>query len=157
MSAHHDVGFAPRGSGAPSERQVGAAAVALAVIALFFGYVVNDDEGNDVVGWLVASAIAAAVAAFVFLWLIPRATRDPADTDRPATVGLVVSVLGLLAVVVFWLGLPYVLGAGGALLGRIAQTRAAQPGHGWRARAAVVIGILAVVAGIAIAVLDATT
>jgi hypothetical protein len=156
MSAHRDVGFAPLRPGAPPERQIGVAAVALAVIALFFGYVVNNDENGDVVGWITASAIAAAVAAFVFLWLIPRAKSDPATTNRPATYGLVTSVLAVIAIPVLWLGLPYVLGAGGAVLGRIGQARSTEAGHRRRATAAVIIGILAVVAGIAIATLDAT-
>jgi hypothetical protein len=157
MSAHRDVGFAPLRPGAPPERQIGVAAVAVAVIALFVGYVVDNNESadGDVVGWIIASAIAAAVAAFVFLWLIPRAKSDPANTNRPATYGLVISVLGLVAIVVFWLGLPYVLGAGGAVLGRIGQAWSTEAGHGRRATAAVIIGILAVVAALAITAVDA--
>jgi hypothetical protein len=155
MSAHRDIGMDPVRPEAPTERQVGAAAVTIAVVALFFGYVVNNDPDSDVVGWIIASGIALAAGAVVFLWLIPRAKQDPANANRPAKIGLACSVLGVVAVLAFWIGLPYVLGAAGAVLGRFGQARAAEAGHAPQATAAVIIGVLAVAAAIAVAAVDA--
>jgi len=80
--------------------------------------------------------VLLVVAAVLFLVVVPRASR----ANRPAVVGLVCSILGLLLVVAFWSGLPIVLGTAGALLGRVERTT----GRGL-ALAAVIIGAAAIV------------
>ena len=80
--------------------------------------------------------VLLVVAAALFLFVVPRAARS----NRPAVAGLVCSILGLLLVVAFWSGLPIVLGTAGALLGREARTT-----EGGLARAAVIIGVAAIV------------
>jgi hypothetical protein len=73
------------------------------------------------------------------LRLSPWARRGPGtpQANRPAKVGLACSILGLLTVVAYWSGFPIILGASGPILGRA--------GQGGLARAAYIIGIVAVV------------
>ena len=62
--------------------------------------------------------VLLVVAAALFFFVVPRAARS----NRPAVAGLVCSILGVVLVVAFWSGLPIVLGAAGALLGRMERT-----------------------------------
>jgi hypothetical protein len=93
---------------------------------------------------VITAAIALAVAAALFGWYILRAAR-------PATGGLVTSLLALASVAVFWSGLAFVLGAAGAVLGWIGRARDARPGL---ATAASAIGALAFLLGLAALVID---
>ena len=82
--------------------------------------------------------VLLVIAAALFLVVVPRAARS----NRPAVVGLVCGIIGLLlAGPLFWSGLAIVFGAAAVLLGRIAQ----DPGRGL-ALSAVIIGAVAVVA-----------
>jgi hypothetical protein len=82
--------------------------------------------------------VLLVIAAALFLVVVPRAARS----NRPAVVGLVCGIIGLLlAGPLFWSGLAIVFCAAAVLLGRIAQ----EPGRGL-ALAAVIIGAVAVVA-----------
>ena len=80
--------------------------------------------------------VLLVVATLLFFFVVPRASRS----NRPALMGLICSILGMLLVVAFWSGLPIVLGTAGVLLGRMEGT----PTRGL-ARAAVIIGGAAVV------------
>jgi hypothetical protein len=80
--------------------------------------------------------VLLVVAAALFYFVVPRAARS----NRPAVAGIVCSILGVLLLVAFWSGLPIVLGAAGALLGREARTTG-----GGLALAAVIVGVGAVV------------
>ena len=86
------------------------------------------------------------IAAVVFGLVVPWAEKRSQElrSNRPARAGIVSSVLGILTVVVFWSGLPIILGGAGVALGMAGQERAAQGGRNL-ARAAVIAGIVAVV------------
>ncbi len=60
--------------------------------------------------------------------------------------GLIVGALGLLSIAAYWTGLPYVLGPAAIVLGLLGRTRIDGKGV---ATAAVVLGVLATVGGIA--------
>jgi hypothetical protein len=79
--------------------------------------------------------VLLVVSAALFFFVVPRAARS----NRPAVAGLICSILGVLLVVAFWSGLPIVLGAAGALLGRMERTT-----RRGLAIAAVYIGVAAV-------------
>jgi hypothetical protein len=79
--------------------------------------------------------VLLVVSAALFFFVVPRAARS----NRPAVAGLICSILGVLLVVAFWSGLPIVLGAAGALLGRMERTT-----RRGLAIAAVYIGVVAV-------------
>jgi amino acid transporter len=94
--------------------------------------------------------LALVLGALVFALFVPWARREAATprSNRPAKAGLVLSILGLITVVASWSGLPIIFGTGGALLGHIGRERAEASGQGGVARAALIIGIVAVVLSI---------
>jgi hypothetical protein len=104
------------------------------------------EEGGHSVGeYVIVLAIIAVGALAVFGWAVPRWGGSPA-AGRTA---LVLSVLGLLSIAAFWSGLPPVLAAGGTVLGWAARDRAA-------GRAAIVLGVLVLVADVVVYVTDMT-
>jgi hypothetical protein len=104
-------------------------------------------EAGSVRDYVIVLAIAGVAALVVFGVVVRRGlTRDEAGASS-----LVLSVLGLVAVAVFWSGLSPVLAAGGILLGLA----------GWEAgqrramcRIAVVVGVLALVADVVVVLSD---
>jgi hypothetical protein len=94
--------------------------------------------------------VIAAVTILLFGLLGRWAVRAPAGSGRPATVGLVCSVLGLVGILAFFVSAPIILGGLGATLGYEARKRAAVAGHGRMAFSAMVIGGVAAVIGVVI-------
>jgi hypothetical protein len=138
------------------EKEIGVASVVGAVVALAFANVIGNEPGEEG-DWglfILFSAVAALIAVLVFGRVIPRSRAAPPGVNRPARTGFVVSLLGFLTVAVFWTGLPYVLGAGGALLGRIGEERSPQAGQRGLALAAIVLGVLAIVLAVVVLVTD---
>jgi hypothetical protein len=76
-----------------------------------------------------------------------RAWRNTGGRNRPATVGVVCSLLGLVGVLVFFLSAPILLGGLGTTLGIEGRRRAATEGRGALALAAVVVGLVAFAIG----------
>ncbi|HET7744263.1 MAG TPA: hypothetical protein VFK76_05925 [Gaiellaceae bacterium] len=136
-----ETAVAAAAASAPATSEVrkaagGAAALAflLAVIDAFGG------SNGGIVTVLVVCALVGVALAGVFLWAVPWALT--LDDPGPSVVAVLASVLGLLTVVIFWSGLTPVFAAAGIVLGR-SQTGAWEGRH--YARAAVVVGVLAVV------------
>jgi hypothetical protein len=122
------------------------AAVAIlisAALAAWGSFSGNGDFGDY---WPVL-IITAVLAAIVFGVVVPRALRG---TWPMARTGLILSVLGLLTVAAFWSGAPPIFALPGILLGYVARQR----GESGLATAAVIVGVLAVVADIAIYIGD---
>jgi hypothetical protein len=126
---------------------VGLAAAILTAVALAVANFAGESENGGAGPYAITLVVSLAIAAILFGWAIPR-------TERPGRVGLVVGLLGLLAVAVFWTGLPYVLGPAAVALGL--RGRAQVEGKG-TATAAVVLGALATVGAIAAVVIDQAT
>jgi hypothetical protein len=81
-----------------------AAAVAISLGGLAFAnFFSTEGENGSVSDFLVMAPTAVALAAALFLWVLPR-TRP----DGPARIWF--GVLSLLAFPAFWSGLPMVLG-----------------------------------------------
>ena len=76
-----------------------------------------------------------------------RAWRNTGGHNRPATVGLVCSVLGLAGVLMFFLSAPILLGGLGTTLGIEGRRRAAAEGRGTFALLAVLVGLVAFAIG----------
>jgi hypothetical protein len=87
-------------------------------------------------------AIIAAGALVVFAGVVPR-------VEQTGAVGVALSTAALLAIAVFWSGLPIVLAAGGAALGWTARDR-------FVGRAAIALAALAVLADLVVYVADMT-
>jgi hypothetical protein len=122
------------------------AAVAIAFAAAFGAWGSFGDNGDFGDYWPVL-LIIAVLAAIVFGFAVPRAVRGAWPLART---GLVLSVIGLLTVAAFWSGAPPIFAFPGILLGYFARQR----GESGVATAAIIVGVLAVVADIAIYIAD---
>ena len=78
------------------------------------------------------------------------AWKDTDGRNRPASFGLVCSLLGLLGVLLFFLSAPIILGGLGTTLGLEGRRRSPAEGRGTLAAAAIVVGIVAFAVGASI-------
>ncbi len=125
-------------------------AVALNALGIW-GDGTPNHEDDALVSFVVVCGVIAVASGLVFGLFVPRALKRIAATGQAGVGALVLSVLALLLVVPgYWTGLPPVLAAGGIVVGLAGRT-ATRSGM---AIAAVVIGLLAVVADVAIYALD---
>jgi hypothetical protein len=135
-----------------SRQTLAAATAVLIFVALLFAYVLdatNNEEGDaDVVGWLIVSTVASLIAALLLMRFVPASEADPSGDNKPARRALILGVLSLLAVAVFWTGLPFALGVPALALAATGQARAPQEGHGGQATAAAVLATLAIAVSI---------
>ncbi len=136
---------------------VGTTALASAVIVYgAYGDPNPKSEQQAAVPFLIVAVVL--VAAFVYGWLVPRSSAPEAEMTKPRTgrPALPASVVALLLVpVVFWSGIPIVVGGAGVLLGsQLRRTQhAAVAGP---ARSAVVVGALAIASDVVMIVLSNT-
>ena len=100
-----------------------------------------DSEARVLFPVVVALPLVLAATLGLWAWRGPR--------NRPAIVGLVLSIGALFGVVAFFVSAPIVLGGVAATLGVEGRRRAAA-GRGRMATIAVVIGILACLGGTAL-------
>jgi hypothetical protein len=137
----------------------GAAATALA--AVFFPHleaVKNEDRPlwelwpHDREGLILVPLIILVTLA-LFALLGGWAWSESGTRNRPAKVGLVCGILGLVGVLAFFLSAPIILGGLALTLGVEGRRRAGTEGRGTRALAAIVLGAVAVVVGAGIWVL----
>ena len=106
-------------------------------------------EGSDQGAreFLVIAAIVVAVAALMFVFVVPRALRS----GRTANLGLGLAIASLPFVHVFWSGIGPLLAVSGILLGLAARRTADGGGKG---AVAVGLGALALLGYVAIYVSD---
>jgi hypothetical protein len=123
-----------------------AATAALLVVALAFGYWLNvGDDDKEVGAWIIVSLIGCLIIAALFLRFVP-ATESEMDGNAPARRGLVLGLVSVITLVVFWTGLPIILGAPAIVLGAEGRTRGGVHGQESEATAAVVLGGFALLA-----------
>ncbi len=123
---------------------IGVAAAAFAAVALAAANFSGTEENGGGLEYAITLGASLLVALALFGWGIPRA-------ERPARSGLIVGLVAVLSLAAFWSGLPYVLGPAAVVLGLRGRTRS---DGGMQATAAIVLGALAVIGGIAAVVLD---
>lgn len=95
-------------------------AAALAVGAMAVDHLMGDDPPvlEDPVAFVIASLVSVATAYLVFGRLVPRTKASPDWQRLAAQRGFLLSAVTVLAMfLLFWLGIPFVLGAGGVALG----------------------------------------
>jgi asparagine N-glycosylation enzyme membrane subunit Stt3 len=119
-------------------------AIAMAAALAAWGSFSGDGDFGDY--WPVL-VIIAVLAAIVFGLVVPRAVSGAWPMART---GLILSAVGLLTVAAFWSGAPPIFAFPGILLGYFARQR----GGSREATAAVVIGVLALIADIVIYIGD---
>ena len=131
------------------EGVIGIGVCAIAVIAMVVDHWLGDESGiDDPAAFFGSTAGSLIVAAFLFGRVIPDTKRHPERADRAARQGIVCSVLGLVTVPAIFLGFPVVLGGAGIALGLLGRGGR----HRALATAAIVIGVLPVLAGLAYAI-----
>ena len=94
---------------------------------------------------LVPLIVVLTFALFALLGAWAWSTK--ATSNRPAKVGLVCALLGLVGVLAFWLSAPIIFGGLGLTLGLEGRRRAGTEGWGRQALAAIVVGAVAFVVG----------
>jgi hypothetical protein len=125
-------------------------AVALNALGIW-GDGTTSGEDDPLQSFVVVCGVIAVASGLVFGLFVPRALKRVAATGQAGVGALVLSALALVLVVPgFWTGLPPVLAAGGIVVGLAGRTAT----HSGMAIAAVVIGLLAIVADVAIYALD---
>jgi len=123
-----------------SKRELAAAMLATAVgLAAIVG-----DVSEPVLQAGLAAAVTVGFAVLLFGWVLPRAKGRSA---RSANMALMTSAIGFFSVASAWRGLPFVLGAGGAMLGTTARRATAEPRQRSVAGFAVALGVSAVALG----------
>lgn len=133
-----------------------AAAVAGAALAAYAVYGDPRAQASEKGGVPFMVAAAVLVAGVVFGLLVPRALRAMRDgsTSAPRW-GLALSIFALVTTPVLgWSGVPLVIGASGLVLGTDGRRQARSQGTGTgRCTAAIVLGVIAILGGVAMAVL----
>jgi hypothetical protein len=129
------------GAGAPVSRTVFAVATLALQIGLLAIGAFSGDDNNAWRYFLITAAIAAIATIIVFRGIIPRIE----NLDRGA---LIMAIVGAIAIVVFWLGLPVVI-AGGAILLALQARAVDRPSTA--SMAALIIGVLTIAAAIVVA------
>lgn len=108
---------------------------------LLYFFVPLDLEG------LILGPLLIAIT-FVLFWLVGGwALTNAGGHNRPARVGLVCGILGLAAVVAFWLSMPIILGGLAITLGIQARHLQATEGRRGEALAALITGAGAIAVG----------
>jgi len=97
---------------------------------------------------LVPLVILGTIALFAFVGR--PAWEDTGGRNRPAKVGVVCGIAGLVGVLAFWLSAPIIFGGLAVTLGAEGRHRAAGEGRGALAAAAIGVGAVAVAVGAAI-------
>lgn len=95
------------------ESAIGLLAGTLAVGAMTVDHLIPGDP----IAFLVTSALALALAAFLFGHVVPRTKASPEPATAAARRGLLVSLLSVLSMPTLFVGFPFVLGATGMALG----------------------------------------
>jgi hypothetical protein len=119
------IGWPPRVS-RRNQFMIGAGSLLVAILALALDNLIllQPDEPPRVPRFLVLTLICAAIAAAIYLYVIPRAARATGPSNRLSQAGFVAGLTALAAVIVYWTALPFLLGAGGFVLGSLGEERA---------------------------------
>lgn len=121
-----------------------AAAIAFVIAAALAAWGTwGGDEDHSTGDYLIVLAVIAVSAAIVYGLVLPR-------WGTPRT-GIILGVLAVLSIVVFWSGLPVVLGIAAIVIGL--SYRGSKEGSG-AATAALVLGALALVGSVVVYIID---
>jgi hypothetical protein len=118
---------------------------AILIISLACGYWLTAGGDDEVVGWIIVSVVGTAILAALLLRFVP-ATEAETDGNAPARRALVLGALALVTCIVFWTGLPIVLGVPALVLAAEGRARANTYGGAGEATAGAVLGGFATLA-----------
>ncbi|HEX6712634.1 MAG TPA: hypothetical protein VF066_04585 [Thermoleophilaceae bacterium] len=122
-----------------------AVTAAILVISTACGYWLVAGGDDEVVGWIIVSVVGTLIAAGLLLRFVP-ATEAETDGNVPARRALVLGIVALITCVVFWTGLPIVIGIPALVLAAEGRARDATYGQGTEATAGAILAGFAVLA-----------
>jgi hypothetical protein len=125
------------------DRTVAAACGLLDLIGMPVAYFSGDTSTGEVIGFFVLTALSLGLIAWLVLWLAPR--ERATGPERATRTALILGVMALLAITLFWTGLPFALGAGAIALGLPLRERTARSGGRGKVTAALWLGAFAVI------------
>jgi hypothetical protein len=128
-----------------------AVSAAILIISLACGYWLVASGSDEIVGWIIVSVIGTAILAALLLRFVP-ATEAETDGNAPARRALVLGALALVTCLVFWTGLPIVLGIPALVLAAEGRARDGTYGQGAEATAGAVLGGFAALVAIVLLV-----
>jgi hypothetical protein len=133
-----------------------AATAAILVVSTAMGYwlLVGNGDDKEYTGWIIVSVVGTLIAAGLLLRFVP-ATEADADGNAPARRGLVLGAVAFVALVVFWTGLPIIVGIPALVLAAEGRARAGTHGHGGEATAGAVLGGFAALAAVVLLIVGA--
>lgn len=133
----------------PTEPELTRVAGLAALLAAVLAALGTSGQDGGLRAYLPILALIVLVTLGVFVWAVPSALT--LDQPGPSNVAMLLSGLGVFALLLFWTGLPAVLGAGGIVLGRtqleVAEERSV-------ADAAIKVGVAAIVLYLLISTVD---
>ena len=126
-------------------RAVGLGALVLLLVGMPFAYLGGgEDENGDALSLAIVLAFCIVLLVVLIELGVPRFVSEE-GAGTLARNALIFSAVALVLCVVFWTGLPIVIGAVGVVLGLAARDRA-RPGDQGKATAAIAIGAFAAIA-----------
>ena len=135
--------------------KVAAMALAGAIALTAFGTFVGEQREDQTDGYWLLAVFLIVVTLLVFGLVVRQSTQTQIEGNSPALSGLITSISGVLTIAAFWSGLPVILGAAGALLGAEGRQRALQgAGRAGMAQAALILGMLSIVAAVVLFIGD---
>src|SRR3954454_11041544 len=112
---------------------------AILIISLACGYWLVGGGDDEIVGWIIVSVVGSAIMAALLLRFVP-ATEAEFDGNAPARRALVLGAAALVTCILFWTGLPIVLGLPALVLAAEGRARAGTHGQAGEATAGAVLG-----------------
>lgn len=98
------------------------------LVGIITGAILASDDPRDrsAENWVFVAGVAL-VTALIWWLLVVRPIARP-EGNTPAKAGLIAGIVAVPAIVVFWAGLPFVLGAAALVLGLEGRARAESGG-----------------------------
>ena len=112
---------------------------AILIISTACGYWLVASGDDEIVGWIIVSVVGTLIAAGLLLRFVP-ATEAETDGNAPARRALVLGGLAFLTLLVFWTGLPIIIGIPALVLAAEGRARSGTYGQGAEATAGAVLG-----------------
>ena len=123
-----------------------AATAGILIISTACGYwLLTNDSNKEYVGWVIVSVVGTLIAAGLLLRFVP-ATEAETEGNAPARRALVLGAVAVVCLVVFWTGLPIIIGIPAVVLAAEGRARAGTYGQGAEATAGAILGGFAAVA-----------
>jgi hypothetical protein len=128
---------------------------AILIVSTACGYwLLTNDDDKEYVGWVIVSVVGTLIAAALLLRFVP-ATEAETDGNAPARRGLVLGAVALVTCVVFWTGLPIIIGIPALVLAAEGRARSETYGQRGEATAGAVLGGFAAAAAAIVLIIGA--